>query len=173
MAFASLHAATSWLGSAMATLLLVYSMMWLFCSCMSVHLPSTCLCMTELTSYLNIYAAVPGHVSNIKEIYMPCDQGMYQTSKGNTCPPFCARCCIAFTVTTGTFDPPTHREVMPGGTLHVILILYTCKLQHNLKNINCKKILVGFPHQDTQCEVIPAVWLSDNMVPPDCESHTW
>ena len=23
------------------------------------------------------YGAVPGHVSNIKEIYMPCDQGMY------------------------------------------------------------------------------------------------
>ena len=60
---------------------------------------------------MNIYAAVPGHVSNIKKIYMPCDQGMYQTSKGNTCPPFGAWCCIAFTVTTGTFDPPTHRDI--------------------------------------------------------------
>ena len=50
----------------------VYSMMGLFCSCMSVHLPSTCLCMTGTYQlYLNIYAAVPGHASNIKGKYMP------------------------------------------------------------------------------------------------------
>jgi len=33
---------------------------------------------------------------------------MYQTSKENTCPPLCYS---AFTVTTGTFDPPTHRDI--------------------------------------------------------------
>ena len=47
--------------------------------------------------YLNIYAAVPGHVSNIKGKYMPSVLRVVLY-------------CI--TVTTGTFDPPTHREII-------------------------------------------------------------
>ena len=89
----------------------------------------TCLCMRELlvrcdVTLLNIYddqgmyqtskdihALVPGHVSNIK---------------GNTCTPLSARCCSAYTVTTGTFDPPTHRDIT---TIHpVSVIVHTRQL---------------------------------------------
>ena len=44
--------------------------------------------------------------------------GMYQTSKGNTFPPFSMWCCSAFTVTTGTFDPPAHREISLDSVLY-------------------------------------------------------
>ena len=57
---------------------------------------------------------------------MPWSQGMYQISKGNTCTPLSVRCCSAYTVTTGTFDPPTHRNIT---TIHpVSVIVHTRQL---------------------------------------------
>ena len=71
----------------------------------------------------DMHALVPGHVSNIKGICMPWSQGMYQTSKGNTCPPLSAWCCSMYTVTTGTLYPPTHRDISI-----LQLLVYLCYL---------------------------------------------
>ena len=53
------------------------------------------------------------HVSNVNGLYLPWSQGMYQTSKGNTFPWPDPPSCSMSTVTTGTFDPPTQREIRP------------------------------------------------------------
>ena len=79
----------------------------------------------------DIHALVPGHVSDIKGIYMPWLQGMYQTSKGNTCPPLSVRCCSVYTVTTGTFDPPTNRDITLN-KVHFNCIQNLYVLQHQL-----------------------------------------
>ena len=112
----------------------------------------------------------PGHVSNIKGIYMPWSracikhqrdihalvQGMYQTSKGYTCPgpghvsnikgiymPWsraCIKhqreihrpcCCSAYTVTTGTCDPPTQREISIHTDLQKRLMYYMSMWAHS------------------------------------------
>ena len=76
---------------AMATLLLVYSIYDV--TFQLVHVWYTYLAPVyvwqNLPVVIWIFMACQGMHQTSKRYNMPCDQGMYQTSKGNTCPPFC------------------------------------------------------------------------------------
>ena len=134
----------------MAMLLLVYSMMWLFCLCMyDADLPSTYLCITETYQFpcmlwhdpfSCIWQAVAGRIKHQRDIHV------LHFSRGGGY-------CSAFTVTTNTFDPPTLKEtticvkwqrIHDGGLKQVLNRVMSYKYMHvaspkmNIKHLSEK-----------------------------------